>query len=265
VDDLLDRLEVYYDAVPRADARVEQIGLLTLFVRQGTWPYYARPSLGTKAAIEAEHVHAVRRRQQELGIAETFEWVGDVTPSMTAAARAAGLRVAEHPLMVLQGDLRSGPVPDDVEVTLAGPDQWLAEVSAVQDLSFSTGGTDVVPVGLREMRAAAAAVPPRRVEDHRALLRRGLLRRVVARIDGEVVAAGGHKPVDGVSEIVGVATLPAFRRRGLGAAVTAELARDARAGGADTVFLSAGDDAVARMYGRLGFVRVGTACIAEPG
>jgi RimJ/RimL family protein N-acetyltransferase len=31
-----------------------------------------------------------------------------------------------------------------------------------------------------------------------------------------------------------------------------------------TVFLSAQDDAVARVYERVGFVRVGTACMAEP-
>jgi hypothetical protein len=30
------------------------------------------------------------------------------------------------------------------------------------------------------------------------------------------------------------------------------------------VFLSAGDDDVARLYSRVGFRRIGTACIAEP-
>jgi hypothetical protein len=31
-----------------------------------------------------------------------------------------------------------------------------------------------------------------------------------------------------------------------------------------TVFLSAGSEDIARVYGRLGFERVGTACLAEP-
>jgi predicted GNAT family acetyltransferase len=39
---------------------------------------------------------------------------------------------------------------------------------------------------------------------------------------------------------------------------------DARERGVRTIFLSAQDDAVARVYERVGFVRVGTACIAEP-
>jgi predicted GNAT family acetyltransferase len=50
----------------------------------------------------------------------------------------------------------------------------------------------------------------------------------------------------------------------LGAAVTALLAADARERGVQTVFLSASDDAVARIYARIGFRRIGTAMIAEP-
>jgi predicted GNAT family acetyltransferase len=65
-----------------------------------------------------------------------------------------------------------------------------------------------------------------------------------------------------VTEVVGVATLPAFRRRGLGGAVTAALVADALAHGAEIVVLSAGSEEIARVYARLGFVRIGTACIA---
>jgi predicted GNAT family acetyltransferase len=62
-----------------------------------------------------------------------------------------------------------------------------------------------------------------------------------------------------------VGTLPSARRQGLGAAVTAELAILALADGIRTVFLSASDDAVARVYAGLGFRRIGTAMITEPG
>ena len=70
--------------------------------------------------------------------------------------------------------------------------------------------------------------------------------------------------VGDVAEIAGVATLPVARRRGLGAAVTAALARELRAAGTDLIFLSAGSEEIARVYLRVGFRRVGTACIAEP-
>jgi predicted GNAT family acetyltransferase len=66
-----------------------------------------------------------------------------------------------------------------------------------------------------------------------------------------------------VTEIVGVATLPAARRRGLGAAITAALVADAQQRGVDVIFLSAGSEAVARIYERVGFRRIATACIAE--
>ena len=70
-----------------------------------------------------------------------------------------------------------------------------------------------------------------------------------------------HQPVDDVTEVVGVATLPAVRRQGLGGAVTGALVEDALARGVETVFLSAGSEDIARVYARLGFRRVATACI----
>jgi predicted GNAT family acetyltransferase len=89
---------------------------------------------------------------------------------------------------------------------------------------------------------------------------------MVAVDDGEPVAVGSHQPVrvDGreVSEVVGVATVPRFRGRGLGAGITSALVEHARQT-ADLVFLAAGDDDVARVYERVGFARVGTACVAE--
>jgi predicted GNAT family acetyltransferase len=46
------------------------------------------------------------------------------------------------------------------------------------------------------------------------------------------------------------------------AAVAGLLAEDALDSGVTTVFCSAASDAVARLYERIGFERVGTACIA---
>jgi predicted GNAT family acetyltransferase len=78
------------------------------------------------------------------------------------------------------------------------------------------------------------------------------------------VAAGSYQPIGPVSEVVGIATLPAYRRRGIGGALTSFLAADALSRGARTVFLSAGDSEIARVYERVGFRRIGSACVAEP-
>ena len=60
-----------------------------------------------------------------------------------------------------------------------------------------------------------------------------------------------------------MATLPSARRRGLAAALTALLVSEMQAVGVRTVFLSADSEDVARVYRRIGFTDVGTACIVE--
>ncbi|MGW0611384.1 GNAT family N-acetyltransferase [Streptomyces sp. NPDC002788] len=95
-------------------------------------------------------------------------------------------------------------------------------------------------------------------------IRAGLTVVAAAVEHGSVLSAGQHQPLAGISEIVGVGTLPTARRRGLALAVTAALVVDARSRGAETVFLSAGDDDIAQIYARLGFRKIGTALIAEP-
>lgn len=267
---LLDRLEWYYDAVPRRGARVEDFGPLTLFVREGQgWPFYARPARGWSGAVSAAAVARVRARQRELGIPESFEWIAETTPALRAVIEDSGLVVHEHPLMVLDP---GAPVPaadelsGGVRVRTMGPDDpALASALAVPHLAFAEPGTGVGLAGVTELAEAVRA----RAGD-------GSVERVVARIGagltsvaaavegGTALCAGQHQPVGSVSEIVGVGTLPTARRRGLGLAVTATLVADARSRGVETVFLSASDGDVARIYARLGFRRVATALIAEP-
>jgi ribosomal protein S18 acetylase RimI-like enzyme len=261
VNELLDRIDEYCDAVPRTATRVEEMGPFVLFVPQAhAWSYYARPLRGGRAPT-AEDVLRVRARQRELGEPEAFEWIADVTPGLLEAGRAAGLDVAEHPLMVLD-DVQAAEPPAGAELRLVTVADDLAEVGAVPEVGFSHPGTARGEAGVAELRKRAAARAKTIVEFQRDRVHRGLTVWAAAWVDGVPVASGMHQPVGGVTEVVGVATLPAYRRRGLGAAVTALLVEDARARGAETVFLTAGDDEIARVYRRLGFVRVGTSCIA---
>ncbi|GAA2346307.1 hypothetical protein [Streptomyces caniferus] len=88
---LLERLEHYYDAVPRSGARAENFGALTLLVREGQgWPFSACPALGRRGEVRAADVYRVRLRQRELGVPESFEWVAEAAPALRAAVEQAG-------------------------------------------------------------------------------------------------------------------------------------------------------------------------------
>jgi GNAT superfamily N-acetyltransferase len=268
---LLSLLESFYDAVPRRGATVEEHGPLRLFVRDASiWPYYARPS-SAAATVTVDDVDAVRARQREIGAPESFEWVHDLAPSLTEAARRSGLAVELCPLLVLDGD--PAPPPDGVRTrVLDADDADLALAEAVAAVGFGAAiGTRTGVQGVRERDEVAAAMDPARLLRLRAMLRDGVVNRVVATADdgpAGPLASGGYQHAVDVAEVVGVATLPSARRRGLGAAVAGALAAAALERGLGTVFLSAQDEDVARVYERVGFRRVGTAGLAaapQPG
>ncbi|WFE29336.1 GNAT family N-acetyltransferase [Solwaraspora sp. WMMD791] len=341
-DRLLDRLDRFCDAVPRAAARPEELGDYVLFVRreEGGWPFYARPRRGAAAPPAAADITTVRARQRELGLPESFEWIHEIRPDLLAVARAAGLGVHQAPLMVLdpaalpadspadspadppavrlldpdspgfETDLAAwfavaqaafnpvstadGPLPttsadapEIVTVTFPTVDsgdrapgtEWPTTGATAAVLATAANGPDAASAAAQapatEATQTAAAthtttatdlLPATLVRHEGDAIRSGIHRIALATLPGRTdpVAVGSVNRVDDVAEIVGVGTLPAARRQGLASAVTVTLARQALADGVDLVFLAAGSDDVAMLYHRLGFRRVGTACIASP-
>jgi len=279
VAELFDRLERFYDAVPREGAHTEDFGGLVLFVRDGPgWPFYARPRLGAAEPPSAADITSVRARQRAIGAPEAFEWVHEVTPDLLAVARSAGLAVLEAPLMVLDASALVTPAGADVRFLDPVAPSFAADVAvrrAVGAVGFGAPGTSTGLAGPKERDAAVLPVSADELADERRMMEAGRRASVLgylspshsAAVDPDlegVLASGILQRVDDVAEIAGVATLPTARRRGLGAAVTAALARHALDTGVDVVFLSAGSDDIARVYARVGFRRLGTACIATP-
>ena len=83
----------------------------------------------------------------------------------------------------------------------------------------------------------------------------------VAALDGEIVSAGAFTPPsDGVTEVVGIATLPGYRGRGIAGLLTSQITRHAFGQGVSLAFLTAGDEAAGRVYGRVGFQPAGYGC-----
>ncbi|MGH3249827.1 MAG: GNAT family N-acetyltransferase [Trebonia sp.] len=264
-EEIIKRIDDYCDTQPRERARAEEHGPLVLFVPAGSgFPYYARPRAGERGPVTAAAVRAVRARQRELKLPESFEWIERSAPEMAAAAAAAGLRVHRHPLLVLEALAPPPRLPPTTSVRIMEPDDPdLLQAWAVPGVAFAHPGSEIGRAGVTERGRIAAGHDPASIEVIRERLRAG--RSVLATASGPngPLASGSYQHVAGVAEITGIGVLPASRRRGLGAAVTHLLAAHARARDTPTVFLSAADPDAARIYERLGFREIGTAIIAE--
>jgi GNAT superfamily N-acetyltransferase len=258
---LLECIERYFAAAPLPDARIEVVGALEVPVGDPVWPHPARPRLDGGPVTEAD-VRAAVARQQAAGLPVDIEWIPERSPEIAAAARAAGLAVEELPLLVAVDPVEL-LLPNGVRLYLVGAeDPELASYLRVAAIAFAHPGgrADVRDQPLDGTDAVARTAALReRIAAGRTVM-------MVAVEDGEPVAVGSHQPVDidgaEVSEIVGVATLPRLRGRGLGAGITSALVAHATET-ADVVFLAAGDDDVARVYERVGFARLASTGVAE--
>jgi ribosomal protein S18 acetylase RimI-like enzyme len=146
--------------------------------------------------------------------------------------------------MVLRG-VRGATRPDGVELVEAVSEEYVRAAATAQHEAYGE------------------AEPP---DDGwiagvlRSLDAGGLL--VLARDAATGEAAGGGQctpPLEGASELAGIGVRPAYRRRGIAAAMTAWLAERMDARGANLVYLTAAGEDEARIYARVGFERVGEA------
>lgn len=236
-DDLatLETVDCYLDAAPRPDADVVEVGAFTLFVSRTPWAYYARPARGRDAQPQAPDLVELAQECLRRGVGLELEWVHDLHPGLGDLARGHGLEVHEYALMVADASAFSAP-------------------EAPADRLF------VVEPGRDDAAAVSAAMLAHLVDR----AQRGLSVTAVA-IDADgPVASGSYQPIGAMAEIVGMATLPSARRRGLAAALTGVLACHAHAHGVQQLLLSAQSEDVARVYERAGFTRIGTAMAAEP-
>jgi predicted N-acetyltransferase YhbS len=259
---LLDCVESYFAASPLPDAEIRPVGALDVPLSDPAWPYPARPRPGADP-VTADDVRGAIALQQEADLPAALEWVPERAPATSAAARAAGLVVDELPLLVAVDEVEL-LLPTGVRLYVVGAeDPELPHYQRVAATAFATPGgpADVgdVPLDTSAEALARTAVLRERIASGRTVM-------MVAVENGAPVAVGSHQPVDidgtEVSEIVGVATHPRLRGRGLGAGIASALVAHARES-ADMVFLAAGDDDVARVYERVGFARLASTAVAD--
>ena len=267
--DLLRDIDHYCDAVLRPGAEARPFGPLTLYVADRGGPYHARPAPDGPEVTPGD-IAMMRRVQRELGVPETFEWVDQRCPSMASAARASGLVVTARPLLALThpAAVVVPALPDGVRLrVITADDPDLPAGRACDRLAVRCPGPATATLGTAERDAALASSTADDLDRNARYRERiqGNRTAMVGAFTGEGAVGGGTlAPLGLVGEVVGVGVLPAVRRRGVAAAVTARLAQEAAARGVRTLFLSAQDAAVARVYARLGFTCIGSTGRAEP-
>jgi ribosomal protein S18 acetylase RimI-like enzyme len=196
---------------------------------------FAEPSPAEVAALIA--AFAARERQPRL------EFAPSAAPKLEAALLAAGFTVELRPPMMTRRPMPAVPTLelDGFDIALAETDQEFLDHAAVQKEAFD----DPMPLGEADIAGL-----------RRSLRRGGYVLVAHCRETGEAAGAGAFMPPqNGVTEVVGIAVAPAFRRRGLAEAMTGVLAEQAFRAGCTMAFLSAAGEAQSAIYARAGFVR----------
>lgn len=237
ISDSIMRLQRFLRAVAAPGREVVELPPFTAYFH-ATDPLkylnYAIPADGAEpTGEEIDRLRAAFRERERL---PRLEWIEEAAPRVATALEAAGFREElRTPLMSCTADDLTEPAVENTTVEPVGPEN-LRAASDIQRVAF--GGKPLAPDEQPPPPSGGA---------------------VLARVGGEPASVGQWTRVsDACSEIVGIATAEAWRRRGLAGLVTAAAARGAFEAGATTCVLSPGDETAQRVYARAGFRRVAT-------
>jgi GNAT superfamily N-acetyltransferase len=173
-----------------------------------------------------------------------FEYVEEFAPDLGAALAAAEFSLeGRYPLLVCDPQsYRAAPEVRGLEIqrlTVGSRSSDLREFVVVERQGFNHRVTE--------------DVTDADCEDLRESMRRGSLA-FLARLNGQPAGiASCTVPLDGLTELAGIATLPEYRRHGIASAITAAAAQAAFGCGVEAAFLTAGDAQAGRVYQRVGF------------
>jgi ribosomal protein S18 acetylase RimI-like enzyme len=177
-----------------------------------------------------------------------FEFIEEFAPLLPEVLRKAGfIEAARQQLMVCQAETYQ-PAPETTELQITELTNE-SEVSALQDfMSIQKNGFNPQDQGV---------VTPTEADHFRRMLGAG--RAFLARREGQTIGVGMFTaPFDAISEVVGLATLEPFRRRGIATALTDRAVKRAMEQGARVVCLTAADVQAGRVYEKIGFRKYAT-------
>ncbi|MEU1124583.1 GNAT family N-acetyltransferase [Streptomyces sp. NPDC005899] len=202
---------------------------------------YAIPDRGAEptAGDVADLVAAMRAHDR----LPRLEFLPSWAPAVEQALLDAGFTVESRaPVLVCTPAALRVPGPvDGLRIAEPRTEDEFASAAAVQHTGFGgEGGPDDGMIAWLRTATADGGVS------------------ALATVDGLPAGAGGcSAPVDGIGELAGLAVADVFRRRGVGAALSAWLTATAFERGFDTVWLEPGSPDVERIYAGIGYRRAG--------
>lgn len=233
----------------------ESIGPFTCFFNaddDAPWSNYAMPDRPESRDL-SESIAQVVDCFEHWHRQPRFEFLADYAPSLADALESAGFVQADS--NVLSACSAETLVPARTVEGLA-----IEEVAVEADAEAPIERLqDFVTV---QGRAFAGDDRPRatREEAEKFRDRFSTVRIFLGCLNGTPIGAGSLTMAhDGLAEVAGIATLSAYRRRGVAAAMTEHIAREAFASGISALFLTAADEGAARVYCRVGFQPQGRA------
>jgi GNAT superfamily N-acetyltransferase len=191
---------------------------------------------------------AARKRSPRL------QFIEDLFIDLLPLLRTTGWVEQERsPLMIWSpSSARPAPPVPGLRIATLSADSTLDDIR--EGLDTNTAGFDL-------------PIQPASAEEAEGF-REGLIRSraFTAYLGSQPVGAGMFTPIsdEGVTELVGITTLPPYRRRGIAAALTAHMTEQALAHGARVVFLTAASEQAGRVYERVGFRFEATKVVCMP-
>lgn len=240
----IEELQAYLRRAIRPLRDVVEVPPFTIYFSSNsaqTYYNYAIPNLpvdgDVKVALDdLRAVFASRARQPR------FEFIAEYAPELPAALHANGFYEESRLQLMLCTPASFTPPAARPELHIVTIDQFAPAEAICESMNVNERGfnPDTTPVGLAE------------ADDFRYRLGEG--RMFTAYLNDQAAGAGMYTaPLDGLTELVGIATLEAFRRQGVASALTAHAANEAFNQGVAAAFLSAADAQAGRVYERVGF------------
>jgi RimJ/RimL family protein N-acetyltransferase len=234
---------------------IETGGFVAGFDPGTTSPYvnYATPLPGAEPT--GRDVAALVAAFRERGLKPRLEFAPDAAPAVVPALRAAGFTTeAVHEYLVCVPAALTRPAEPPERGPYAGGPQAGAVEPHLVEVPSSDDDYAAIDAALSEAFSGAFTASPEGAARLRRTQESGGVVRFV-RAPGGGCAGGGScsPPAVGTAEPSGIGTRPAFRGRGIAAAVTAALTEAMFARGAGSVWLEYSGDGSRRVYERVGY------------